>query len=71
MNNTNLPLTPMLQKLKDDRVIAKEFYRKCLMLCSEYNLEITRNDYGHECVKSMYSINIEVPTWNLLKEKYA
>jgi len=69
MNNTDLPLTPLLQKLKDNRVIAKEFYKKYLMLCSEYNLEITQNDYQKECVKSMYSRNIEVPTWNLLKEQ--
>lgn len=63
-----LPLTPLLQKLKDDRVIAKDFYKKYLMLCSEYNLEITQNDHGYECVKSMYSNSISVPTWNLLKE---
>ena len=69
MSKDSLPLAPLLQKLKDDRVIAKEFFKKYNKLCEQYNLEISRNEYGYECVESTYLGDISVPTWNLLKEQ--
>lgn len=68
LGSMQLPLTPMLQKLKDDRKVAIEFFKKYSKLCEHYDLEIGRNEHGYECVESIYLGDISVPTWNLLKE---
>jgi len=69
MSKGTLPLTPLLQKLKDNRKVAAEFYKEYLALCDKYSLQIGTNFYGTEIVESIDAGNTSVPTWNLLKEQ--